>query len=420
MAEARAAAPVRVCIFTETFHPVVGGGETQARLLADGLAAHGSPVFILTRRSDGGLPVHERLDGLLVRRLGPSGRGQLKKWGLLASALPALLRLRREYDLVFVSGFRIVGVAAVLATRLLGKRVVLKADSQGEMSGEFFTAGLARFGVRRSSPPFRAFLALRNAVLRRADAFAAITADVAAELTEAGVAASAIHRIPNAVDTTRFVPAGRERKRELRRRLGIPPEGAVVTYTGRLVSYKGLPLLLRVWAELRPSHPDARLLLVGTGGLDIHACEDELRAFVRDHDLEGSVVFAGSVGNVHEYLQASDAFAFPTENDAFPSALIEAMACALPVVTTPVGAIPEVVEDGVNGLLVPPRDGAALRRALERLLVDPALSARLGQAGLRTVQERYAAGRVTRFYAELFTRLAAGEHGTTTLELVRQ
>ena len=396
---------MKVCIFTETFHPVIGGGETQARLLAEGLTARGHEVVVLTRRSDASLPRAEHLGAVTVHRIGPSGSGPSKKWGLVLTGLPALLRLRRRYDLVFVSGFRLLGIPAVLAARLLGKRVVLKADSEGEMSGEYFAAGLARVGISVRSWPFRAFLSLRNALLSRADAFVAITSSVAEELADARLDPAVTHRIPNAVDTHRFCPASPERKRELRQRLGLPPAARVVAYTGRLVTYKGLPLLLGTWPRIVAAHPDALLLLVGTGGLDIHACEDELRTTVRAQGLERNVVFTGSVQNVHEHLQAADLFAFPTENDAFPSSIIEAMTTALPVVTTPVGAIPDVVRDGENGLLVQPRDAAGLVSAIERLFADPGLAARLGHNAWQTVQDHYSADRITQRYADLFAQV---------------
>jgi glycosyltransferase involved in cell wall biosynthesis len=407
---------MRVCIFTETFHPVTGGGETQARVLAEGLMGRGHEVLVLTRRSDASLPRWDALGPVAVRRLGPTGRGQLKKWGLVFTGLPALLQLRRRYDLVFVSGFRILGIPAVTAARLLGKRVVLKADSEGEMSGAFFAPGLARFGRRVQGWPLRAFLRLRNALFRRADAFVAITASVAGEMAEARLDPARVHRIPNAVDTDRFCAVSPERKREMRRHLGLPADARIVAYTGRLVTYKGVPLLVAIWPRIVATHPDALLLLVGTGGLDMHACEDELRRSVQQQGLERNVVFTGSVQNVHEYLQAADMFAFPTENDAFPSSVIEAMTTALPVVATPVGAIPEIIQDGTNGLLVPPADSAALAAALSRLLADEALARRLGQAAWQTVQDRYSAERVTQRYVALFGQLLGSappqEHGT--------
>ena len=77
----------------------------------------------------------------------PTGTGQLKKWGLLFSSLPKLIQLRHQYDLIFVSGYRIIGLTAVLAGKLFHKPVVLKADSQGEMSGDFFESGLKKIGI---------------------------------------------------------------------------------------------------------------------------------------------------------------------------------------------------------------------------------------------------------------------------------
>jgi glycosyltransferase involved in cell wall biosynthesis len=394
-----------VCIFTETFHPVIGGGETQARLLAEGLVVRGFRVCVLTRRSDDRLPAVEDVGGVRVHRVGPSGGGQLKKWRLALAGVPALIRLRDTYDILFVSGFRIVGAPAALVAKALGKRVVLKADSEGEMSGDFFGPGMARIGLSPRAWWFRALLWMRNLALKRADAFAAINAGVAAEFASAQVPAGALHRIPNAVDTDRFRPAEPGERIVLRRRLGLPESAHIVAYTGRLVSYKGLPLLLDVWPRLLKAQADACLLLIGEGGLDIHNCEQQLRATVHNQGLEGRVIFAGGVQNVPDYLRAADGFVFPTENDAFPSSVVEAMACALPVVTTPVGALAEIVQDGDNGLVVAPRDGTGLERALLRLLTDPDVAARLGRRACQTVRERYSAERVTGQYVELFERL---------------
>jgi len=402
-----------VLILTETYLPVVGGGERQAEVLAEGLRARGIAVSLLTRRSDPTLLETERVGGVDVYRLPPVGRGQMKKWGLAWSCIPALIRLRRKYDLVFVSGFRIVGMSAVLVAKALGKAVVLKADSQGEMSGEYFANGLKRIGMTPASPPFRLFLALRNLVLRRADACVAITDGVSAELSKAGVRPDLVHPIPNAVDTKRFCPASEEERLALRERLGIPSSETVLIYTGRLVSYKGLPLLLRVWKEIRAEREGVRLILVGSGGLDIHNCESDLREYVRRHQLEDSVFFTGNIDNVPDYLRASDVFVLPSEDDAFPSSLVEAMACRLAVVVTPVGAMGSIVAHERSGLLVAPGDGGSLREALLRLVGDRSLQNRLGAAGERSVAERYGADLVTGRMLELFRSLRPHRTGKT-------
>lgn len=396
---------MKICIFTETYYPVVGGGETQARLLAEGLITNGHSVIVLTRRSDAALRQHEYYGAVSVSRLTPVGSGQLKKWGLLFSSLPALVRLRDQYDLIFVSGYRIIGLTAVLVGKLFRKPVVLKADSQGEMSGEFFESGLRKFGISRSSLPFRLFLGFRNVLLKKADAFSAIAPEIASEWTSSRVPLNKIHLIPNGVDTALFSPVNDEQKAFLREKLKLPQAATIAIYTGRLVSYKGLPLLLKVWNEIRCRQENVILLLAGIGGLDIHNCEAQLHNYVRSAGLEENVLFLGSVENIPEYLQAADLFVFPTENDAFPSSLIEAMACGLPIVTTPVGAIKTIVAHQETGLIVQPGNPQQLYEALVAIVSDKTLASRMGQAGRHVVEKRYSAKNTVGKYLSLFASI---------------
>ncbi len=396
---------MKVCIFTETYYPVMGGGETQAQLLAEGLISNGHSVMVLTRKSDASLKKHERYGKVDVCRLAPVGGGQLKKWGLLFSSISALWRLRKQYDLIFVSGYRIIGLTAVLIGKLWRKPVVLKADSQGEMSGEFFDSGLKKFGVSHKSFLFRSFLGFRNTILKKANAFSAISPEIASEWISSGIPSEKIHLIPNCVDTQRFVPVEPVEKKTLRAKLKLPQNTTIAIYTGRLVSYKGLPLLLKVWKEIRRKHENILLILAGTGGLDIHNCEEELREYVTVNELENHVLFTGAVQNVPEYLQASDLFVFPTENDAFPSSIVEAMACSLPVVTTPVGAIKTIVTDRETGLLIQPGNQEQLFRALDVMLSDMAKVSRLGDAAHKSVEGLYSAEAVSRKYLNLFQAL---------------
>jgi len=395
-----------VCIFTETYFPIVGGGETQARLLAEGLVARGFAVIVVTRRSDPSMAPVERYGDITVYRLPPSGRQHLKKWGLLLSSFPALYRLRGHYDLILVSGFRVIGIAAVLMGKLLRKKCLLKADNNGEMSGEFFRGGLEKSGWSTSAPWFKIVLRLRNRLLRGADAFIAISSQIAAEFSASGVQPSAsIHYIPNSVDTVVFRPVSHQEKIALRRKLGLPPKEMLVIYTGRLVSYKGLPLLVQVWERIHPVHPNAALILVGGGSADIYNCEAWLKEYVHLHGLEESVCFTGEVRNVHEHLQSADIFVFPTEKEAFGISVIEAMACGLPVIATPVGGLGDILVDGQNGLLVSPRDEQELLSALHALISDRKRAESLGSAALQTSRDRYRVEMVTESYIQLFNTL---------------
>jgi glycosyltransferase involved in cell wall biosynthesis len=396
---------MRVCILVESYHPRVGGTPTQARLLAADLLAAGHEAVVVTRRWDRAHPERETVDGAEVIRVGPVGRGASKKWGMLLRVLPRLLRLPR-FDLIFCPGLRVLGAAAVLAARWRRAPCVLRPVSCGEMSGAFFADGLKRTGLGLSAWPVRAALGLRNALLRKADAFVAISAEIADELIRCGVPEARIARIPNGVDEAVYRPASAEEKAATREALGLRPEERLLVYTGRLVTYKGLPGLLRVWERVAAAHPGSRLALVGGGGNDMANCESELRAFVRERGLEARVLFTGDVAGVAPWLQAADGFVFPTQNEAFGISLIEAMACGLPVVSTDVGGVKDIVEDGVNSLVFKAGDEAALESALTRLMGDPALAARLGRGALETVRARYTRGRVAGLYLDLFRRLA--------------
>jgi glycosyltransferase involved in cell wall biosynthesis len=283
---------------------------------------------------------------------------------------------------------------------------VLKADSNGEMSGAFFDRGRQALGLASDSTLFRLFLTLRNRILRRADRFVAISTDIAEELQRHGVRPEEIELVTNSVDTSLFSPVNPGTKAALRQRLLLPADQTIVTFTGRLVSYKGLPLLLRVWEQVQRVHSQAMLLLVGSGGLDMHNCEADLREFVQAKGLQHSVRFTGDVHNVHEYLQASDIFVFPTEKEAFGISLVEAMACSLPVIATPTGGVKDILVDRQNGLLVEAGSFELLYDAIHRLITDPSLASSLGRAARLTARARYAREVVLEKYIELFSRIS--------------
>ena len=395
-----------ICLLTETYYPITGGGETQARVLAAGFAAAGSNTNVLTRRTDSTLPRSEYMDGAKLWRLAPTGPGHLKKWGLILSAFIRLLRLRNHYDVILVGGYRVLGIPSVIAGHLLGKPCILKADSIGEFSGEFFNPGLRRFRLRYDRFPVNVALAIRNKILCRADAFIAISSVIVDELRANGVEAERIQSIPNSVEIERFSPVSTDEKIGLRGSLTIPRDAQVGVYTGRLVSTKGLPLLLRSWESVIERHPDALLLLVGAGGVGIQNCETELRRFVSNNSLEKNVWFTGSVNNVHQYLQASDFFVFPTEREAFGISVIEALACGLPVVTTATGGIRDIVTDRETALVVPVDDENALGRAIEAVLQGGDAIASMAKSGRRLATERYSERNVLQRYSQLVAALS--------------
>jgi glycosyltransferase involved in cell wall biosynthesis len=257
----------------------------------------------------------------------------------------------------------------------------------------------------------RGLLGVRARYLRMADAHVAVSGEVERELLAQAVPRERIHRIANGVDTDRFQPATAAQRLQLRLELGLPA-GPVLVYTGRLVSYKGLPLLLDAWREICGRRPGT-LVLVGEGGGDSHNCEAALKAYAATHGIDERVRFAGAVTRVEDWLRAADLFVFPTENEAFGLSLVEAMACGLPAVTTAVGGIADYADHGVNAWVIEAGDCVAMIAAIERLLDDAELASRLGRAARETVKARYGGDVIGMQYEDLLTELVAA-HGQST------
>ena len=293
-------------------------------------------------------------------------------------------------------GFRVLGIPAVVFGKLLRKHVVLRAVSCGEVSGAFFrTDTWARFLVN-------IYLWIRKHVLQHADQFICVSSAIKQELEAGGIPLSKINVIPNGVDTTIFKPLSSHEKSALRKRLTLPADRRVLVYTGRLVRYKGVQLLLNVWKEMAQDYPEWDLVVVGTGGTDIDNCEDELKQFVTDHHLEKRVMFTGGVNNVYEYLQAGDVFVFPSENESFGISVIEAMACGIPVVSSSAGGLSDLIEHEVNGLSFTAGDGDALKTQLMKMMSERVDAEGMVSAALESVATHYAQEVVAKAYQELF------------------
>jgi glycosyltransferase involved in cell wall biosynthesis len=391
----------RVLFLTESFHPVLGGGEGHVRDLSRRLTASGMPATVVTRRGDRSWPARETLDGVGVVRVPPAGPARTGKYAMVPAAMAALRRAAPAHDVVVVRGTRVLGLPGLLAARMARRPVVLQPEVNGEMTGEVYTWGTA---LDRPVPR-RAIgmaVAARNRLLRDADAFVAMSRLIHDEIVAAGVAPERVRTIPHGVDTDRFRPATAEERAALRRQLGLPAEAIIVTFTGRLLRGKGLEALVEAFQS-----PLAHLVIVGSGTGQALSVEEWVRQRVASGDLAGRVTMTGRVDNVEDYLRASDVFAFPSVFEGLGLSLIEAQACGLACVASRTGGIVDVVEDGKTGLLVTPGRVDELAAALRELLTDEARRTALGTAGrVRAVRDFDIRDSLDRYRA-LFHELAS-------------
>ncbi len=218
-------------------------------------------------------------------------------------------------------------------------------------------------------------------------------------LVEAGVDPARIVSIPTGIDLERYRPGERERARA---ELGLPRDAKIVGIVATLRSWKGHGHLLEAFAAL--ARRDARLAIVGDGPQ-----REALERRAADLGISASVTFAGNQADVVPWLQALDLFCLPSyANEGVPQALMQAMACALPVVTTSVGSIDEIVADGVEGVIVPPSDPPRLRAALASLLDDDTRRRSLGERGLARARERFGEARMVEAMLKVFREATAG------------
>lgn len=183
---------------------------------------------------------------------------------------------------------------------------------------------------------------------------------------------------------------------------------AKLAFVGWMTREKGVFELLEAFARIRRDHADVTLTCAG-GGRDL----EEFRAAVGRAGLAAAVATPGWVDRaaVRALLADAQAFVLPSHYEGLPNAMLEAMAAALPVIVTSVGSVPDVLDDGDTGLLVPPHDVDSLERALRRLLSDPTEARRLGLRARERVVERFAPSVVWPRYAEALRRAIADAEG---------
>lgn len=330
-------------------------------------------------------------EGELIGRLGEMGiRTEMVRLSPLINPV-ALLRLVRTLgglrpDLIQSHGARSNFYAAV-AGRLVGTRVVL------------LTVHNSLYDYPVSGNRRNIYLTFNRISCRLADKILCVADSLAGDLTErSGVDREKITIIHNGVDLERFSPA-RISGVPIRQELSL--EGTpVIAIIGRMTEQKGHTFFLRALGLLRNSFPGIRGFIVGDGPL-----REELERQACLLGVRESCAFLGVRQDIPEILAAVNVVTVPSLSEGFPYVVLEAMAMARPVVASRVSGLPEVIEDGVNGMLVPPRDPAALATAIKFLLTNPSEARRMGQQARALVQERFSLERMVKATQDLYAAL---------------
>jgi glycosyltransferase involved in cell wall biosynthesis len=347
------------------------GGQNQVLLTVEGLRAMGHRTTLVAQPH--GELARRRAEGLDVVPIMVRSEVDLSAAWRLARVLKRL-----EPDIVHAHDPHGVAVAALaLSMSNLPRPPVLVAARRVDF--HLKAHSFSRWKYRQ----VRCFIAASDAIRHM--------------LEQDGIPAARTVTVHEGVDVDRVGAAPPVNVHEV---LWLPHHAPVVGNVAALVAHKGQRHLVEAASLVLREVPDARFVILGEGEL-----REQLERQIRDHHLEKHVVLAGFRHDVIGCIKGFDLFVMSSVSEGLGTSLLDAMACAKPIVATRVGGIPEVVEDQVTGLLVPPRDHKALAAAIVRQLRDPELRRRMGHAGLRRVRERFNVDRMVAETAAVYERV---------------
>jgi glycosyltransferase involved in cell wall biosynthesis len=380
---------IRVVMIITAYHPIVGGAERQLGALAPRMLKMGLDIHIITRRYKG-LASFEVVDGIPVHRISSPGPMALASLLFTINALLLILKLRP--DIIHAHELLSPTTTSVLANLLLHTPVIAKVLGGGK-NGDI--SKLQRNPVS----------AIRvSTILKRVSKFIVISREIENELESIGIPQKNIAFIPNGVDLDHFHPISTiHEKRILRQNLQLPPDFLAV-YTGRLDIEKNVQTLVSIWPEIRSSNPQAYLLIIGTGS------EEES---IKSNIGEG-IIIMGMKKDVLPYLQVADLFVLPSTREGLSNAILESMACGLPVVAFAVGGNPELIKPDQTGLLADPKEPNSLKHKIIQLMKNEPLRREMGIKGRQFVTTHYSINKtldsLTSLYFELINQKNASTH----------
>jgi glycosyltransferase involved in cell wall biosynthesis len=354
---------MRLLLATGIYPPSIGGPATYTKLLYEELPKHGIEAEVLSFDSVRHFPK-------LIRNVIYFYRA----W-----------KAAKTVDAVYAQDPVSVGLPALVAAKLRSKPFYLKVV--GDYAWE---QGVQRFGVEDSLDefaarkrgyrlPVRILKAVQLQVASRARRVIVPSRYLKSILSKWGVPAERIAVVYNAFEAPEMPSESSEaiRKKEF-------IEGKLIVSVGRLVPWKGFDTLIRLTARMQREFPDVGLLIIGDG-----PDRARLERIVKEERLERAVRFAGKLPQQEmlRRLKAADVFVLNTSYEGFSHQLLEVMALGIPIITTSVGGNPELITDGVNGILVPYDDKEGLRDALSRLFSGEQKALPLVEAARKRVTE---------------------------------
>jgi glycosyltransferase involved in cell wall biosynthesis len=372
--------PRRLCYFLNSW--TYGGVEEHVGLLCEKLPALGYELIVICDEIEALRPLHNRLDALGVRRIAlPAGSGVKQKLGFV-QRLARLLRQEgvdlMHVQLIFNEGGRLPIAAGILA----GVPMVVSHHAAPQK--------LLPLRERLLRAPFlvpvRRFIAVSHA-------------NEIDQVRFMGLPAERVTTVHNGIVVSATPPDRVAAHQQLCAELGLPADSLLIGGVGRLSLQKGFSRLVAAIPAITSALPDARILFIGEGPL-----REELQTQIDSLGVRKSVIWMGFRRDVPRLLSALDVLAMPSLWEGLPLVLLEAFAAGCPAVATAVDGIPEVIDHGVSGFLVPPEDAAALGPRIVELLSNRNLAVAMSRAARAKAEASFAVDRMVENMLAVYDR----------------
>jgi glycosyltransferase involved in cell wall biosynthesis len=388
---------LKILMIAPQFRPLAGGYERAAERLSIALADRGHTVQIVTERREQAWPKCEPIGKANLRRLWCVYKPRVHKLTTLFSLASYLLLNGWRYQVWHVHQYGDDAGLAIAMSKLLRRPVVLKITSSG-------SNGLAARNAQSRLPRFMKYFHQRVA------AIAALTNETRDEAIAYGIPAERVHVVGNGIEIHRFQPQSDSGRELLKKQIGLPGR-KIALFVGRFYEAKNTLGLVEAWSLALPKL-DASWDLVLLGG---GPQQDAIVEFCRQHNIQSRVHLPGHQTNVDQWLGASDLFVLSSWYEGLSNALLEAMACGLPTVSTRVSGIPELIEETNAGIGVPVGDMPAFAEAIVELAGDDERRKKAGAAAREIACRKYSLESVTSAYEALYESLVQPNLAKTKL-----
>ncbi len=322
-------------------------------------------------------------------------------WNCFWALLKPMYKLKDNYEYIhnFNSGFAFNRVSIFIA-KMLGKKVITETS----LVGDDDPLSLGRF------PDWKDYFKpkyIRYRFYKMADRYVSKSEVITEIFEKSEIPMNKVVEIPYSVDTNLYKPLSRESKSEMRKKLGLWPDGKIILFVGGINVRKGVHILLDAFISLEKKYPDIKLLIVGPTYKYDKKYISDIKEKIINLNLSGKVILTeNNISNVHEYMQSSDIFTLPSRQEGFPISILEAMSSGLIVIGSDIPEIARAqITNGKDGFVFPVGNSQNLAEVFEIVLNNDSSNKKISEEARNKVISKWSTEIVDKSYKDLYSSI---------------